>query len=105
MVHHNITREDLQAMDDAAKENMGMNNIFPKCMRDGDFKAYYQGTPQTAWGPIEHNLRCGHICDAGKDQKLEKEEIPVLVTQLRWNKAKLIERIPGLWDLMDRIFW
>ena len=92
-------------MDEAAKEPVGEGNVFPKCMRDSDFKTYHQRTPEAAKVPIETNLCRGCINDASTDRQLLPEEVPVLAAQLGWNKAKLIEEIPALWELVDRKFW
>ncbi|MCJ1336010.1 hypothetical protein MMC09_001285 [Bachmanniomyces sp. S44760] len=87
-------------MDEAAKEPVGEGNVFPKCMRDSDFKTYHQRTPEAAKVPIETNLCRGCINDAGTDRQLLPEEVPVLAAQLGWNKAKLIKEIPALWELL-----
>ena len=83
MLHYNITREDLHTMNKAIKKAVSVSNVFPKCMLNSDFKAYYQGTPIKARVLIENNLCKGLIWDEGKDCKLEKEDIPVLAVQMR----------------------
>ena len=45
MLHHDITREDLYTMDQAAEQAITTVQVFPKDMKNADFKAYHEGTP------------------------------------------------------------